>query len=290
MSFLFRSLFQGGAGSAEPGPSQQPFASSHPGMMGAASSSHPLMQSSAPSFSQSPADSPFKMSGAPLFKTAGNEAVAAPPINSAVGMSPFSVQGAASTSYPLTVGDVMTQIPPEIARAGALPAEHPLSLPPALLESALRSGEPALPLFELYRVCPKLFQTPVSPQDPRLVKLPAAKLPGLIARPRMRLSLLRRRSRRLHLRRKLLRRRLRHSPQRHQCHNFKWLLPRHRHLRARQHRRSHPRRCGLLRRRHRFQWGELPLKLHQRVPSCLSKRQLPQVGSPQVRLLRHRLA
>lgn len=78
----------------------------------------------------------------------------------------------------------MTQIPPEIARAGALPAEHPLSLPPALLESALRSGEPALPLFELYRVCPKLFQTPVSPQDPRLVKLPAAKLPGLIARTR----------------------------------------------------------------------------------------------------------
>lgn len=184
MSFLFRSLFQGGAGSAEPGPGQQPFVSSHPGMMGAASSSHPLMQSSAPSFSQSPADSPFKMSGAPLFKTAGNEAVAAPPINSAVGMSPFSVQGAASTSFPLTVGDVMTQIPPEIARAGALPAEHPLSLPPALLESALRSGEPALPLFELYRVCPKLFQTPVSPQDPRLVKLPAAKLPGLIARTR----------------------------------------------------------------------------------------------------------
>lgn len=184
MSFLFRSLFQGGAGSAEPGPGQQPFASSHPGMMGTASSSHPLMQASAPSFSQSPAASPFKMSGTPLFKTAGNETVAAPPINSAAGMSPFSVQGAASTSSPLTVGDVMTQIPPEIARAGALPAEHPLSLPPALLESALRSGEPALPLFELYRVCPKLFQTPVSPQDPRLVKLPAAKLPGLIARSR----------------------------------------------------------------------------------------------------------
>lgn len=184
MSFLFRSLFQGGAGSAEPGPIQQPLATSHPGMMGATPSSHPLMQTSSPTFPPAAAASPFQMSGAPLFRTAGNEVVAAPPINSAAGMSPFNVQGATSTGSPLTVGDVIVQIPPEIARAGALPAEHPLSLPPALLENALRSGEPALPLFELYRVCPKLFQTPVSPQDPRLVKLPAAKLPGLIARTR----------------------------------------------------------------------------------------------------------
>ncbi len=127
-------------------------------------------------------ESPFKVGGSPLFKTVGNEAVAAPPINSATGMSPFSVAGATPTNAPLTVGDVIHQLPPEMVRAGAVPAEQPLSLPPVLLENALRSGQAALPVFELYRVCPALFQVPVSPQDPRLVPLPAVKLPGLVAK------------------------------------------------------------------------------------------------------------
>ena len=128
--------------------------------------------------------SPFQIGGNPLFKTAGNEPIAAPPINSASGMSPFSIIGATPTNSPLTVGDVINQLPAEVVRMGALPAEQPLSLPPALLENALRSGQAALPVFELYRVCPALFQVPISPQDPRLVALPAAKLPGLIAQAR----------------------------------------------------------------------------------------------------------
>ncbi|OYW73130.1 MAG: hypothetical protein B7Z37_22730 [Verrucomicrobia bacterium 12-59-8] len=99
-------------------------------------------------------------------------------------MSPFSIAGATPTNAPLTVGDVIYQLPPEVVRMGALPAEQPLSLPPALLENALRSGQAALPVFELYRVCPALFQVPISPQDPRLVALPATKLPGLIAQAR----------------------------------------------------------------------------------------------------------
>jgi len=99
-------------------------------------------------------------------------------------MSPFSIAGATPTNAPLTVGDVIHQLPPEVVRMGALPAEQPLSLPPALLENALRSGHAALPVFELYRVCPALFQMPISPQDPRLVALPASKLPGLIAQAR----------------------------------------------------------------------------------------------------------
>lgn len=115
---------------------------------------------------------------------AAQEAVAAPPINSSQGMSPFNIAGTASTSTPLTVGDVISQLPPELVRAGALPHEQPLSLPPTLLENALRGGQPALPVFELYRVCPALFQTPVSPQDPRMVGLPASKLPALIAKAR----------------------------------------------------------------------------------------------------------
>ncbi|WP_395748454.1 hypothetical protein [Prosthecobacter sp.] len=137
-----------------------------------------------PSFQSSAGASPFQVGGSPLFRTAGNEPVAAPPINSASGMSPFSVAGATPTHSPLTVGDVINQLPPEVVRMGALPPEQPLSLPPSLLENALRSGQAALPVFELYRVCPALFQTPISPQDPRMVPLPASKLPGLIAQAR----------------------------------------------------------------------------------------------------------
>lgn len=128
--------------------------------------------------------SPFQVGGNPLFKTAGNELIAAPPINSAAGVSPFNVIGATPTNSPLTVGDVIHQLPAEVVRKGALPEEQPLSLPPALLESTLRSGQAALPVFELYRVCPALFQAPISPQDPRMVALPSAKLPGLIAQAR----------------------------------------------------------------------------------------------------------
>lgn len=141
------------------------------------------MQAS-PTQQPSAGNSPFQLGGSPLFKTAGQEPITAPPINSPQGMSPFSVAGATPTNAPLTVGDVINQMPHEVVRAGALPPEQPLSLPPVLLENALRSGEAALPLFELYRVCPALFQVPISPQDPRFVPLPAAKLPGLIAQAR----------------------------------------------------------------------------------------------------------
>ena len=186
MSFSFRSLFQRGAGSNEPGQDAQPYfaAGAHPQRVaGTGTNSLSSMQASLPS--QFPAGaSPFQVGGSPLFKTAGNEPIAAPPINSASGMSPFSVVGATPTNAPLTVGDVINQLPPEVVRMGALPSEQPLSLPPALLENALRSGQAALPVFELYRVCPALFQVPISPQDPRMVALPASKLPGLIAQAR----------------------------------------------------------------------------------------------------------
>ena len=128
--------------------------------------------------------SPFQFGGAPLFKIAGSESVEAPPINAPTGLSPFSQNGGPPTNQPLTVGDVMGQLPPDMVRAGALPPEQPITLPPLLLENALRSGQAAVPAFEIYRVCPALFQVPVSPQDPRTVSLPAAKLPGLIATAR----------------------------------------------------------------------------------------------------------
>jgi hypothetical protein len=185
MSFSFRSLFQRGAGSNEPEHgAQQHFAGAHPQRVaGTTVNSLSSMQAS-PSFQSTAGASPFQVGGNPLFRTAGNEPIAAPPINSASGMSPFSIAGATPTNSPLTVGDVINQLPPEVVRMGALPAEQPLSLPPALLENALRSGQAALPVFELYRVCPALFQVPISPQDPRMVALPASKLPGLIAQAR----------------------------------------------------------------------------------------------------------
>ena len=186
MSFSFRSLFQRGAGSNEPAHGAQQYfaAGAHPQRAaGTGTNSLSSMQAS-PSLHFPAGASPFQIGGSPLFKTAGNESIAAPPINSSAGMSPFSIAGATPTNAPLTVGDVINQLPPEVVRMGALPLEQPLSLPPALLENALRSGQAALPVFELYRVCPALFQVPVSPQDPRLVALPASKLPGLIAQAR----------------------------------------------------------------------------------------------------------
>ncbi|MES2593687.1 MAG: hypothetical protein V4662_00035 [Verrucomicrobiota bacterium] len=122
------------------------------------------------------AASPF---GAPMFKVAAGE--------NTMGMggfqaSPFAAAGSASgTNAPLTVGDVLPQLPPEVARHGALPPDQPVAISNQILDEALRSGQAAVPMFEIYRVCPALFQTPVSPQDPRMIPLPASKLPRLIA-------------------------------------------------------------------------------------------------------------
>ncbi|HEY1083005.1 MAG TPA: hypothetical protein VGE29_12110, partial [Prosthecobacter sp.] len=121
--------------------------------------------------------SPFAAAG-PLFKTVQGEAVQAAPISQS---SPFAAQGASAGNVPLTVGDVLPQLPPELIRLNALPPEQPVAISVQVLDAALRSGQAALPIFEIYRVCPALFQSPVSPQDPRMVPLPASKLPRLIA-------------------------------------------------------------------------------------------------------------
>ncbi len=183
MRFSFRSLFQRDSAPKESGGTAAlAFGSVHQGTAGSRSLN--MSPQSAPNMQPSAGASPFQLGGNPLFRTASNEAITAPPINSAQGMSPFNVAGATPTHAPLTVEDVISHLPPEVVRGGVVPMEQPLALPPMLLENALRSGQPALPLFELYRVCPALFQTPISPQDPRLVPLPASKLPSLIAKAR----------------------------------------------------------------------------------------------------------
>lgn len=170
MSFSFRSMFQ-----AHPS-SRQDADSSMPGNLQSAFSTPAQnppsnMAAIAPPLN---AATPF---GAPLFKLAQEESVHATPLQ----QSPFSVSPSSSTSVPLTVADILPLLPPQIARHGALPMGQPVAVSPQVLNEALRGGQAALPIFEIYRICPALFQTPISPQDPRVIPLPTSKLPYLIA-------------------------------------------------------------------------------------------------------------
>ncbi len=170
MSFSFRSMFQ-----ANPD-SRQEADPSVPGNLQSAFSIPAQNPSNNMTVSAPPlnAASPF---GAPLFKFTQGEAVNTAPLQ----QSPFAASPSPSTSAPLTVADILPLLPPEIARTGALPMEQPVAVSPQVLNEALRGGQAALPIFEIYRVCPALFQTPISPQDPRMIPLPTSKLPYLIA-------------------------------------------------------------------------------------------------------------
>lgn len=164
MGFSFRSMFQ----SATDPQGQPPEATSAQGLgLGGPQAFSPQPSTTA---------SPFGSTN-PLFKTVTGETMQAAPIQA----SPFAAQGAAPGNALLTVGDVLPQLPPDLVRLNALSPDQPVAVSAQVLDTALRSGQAALPIFEIYRVCPALFQTPVSPQDPRLVPLPASKLPRLIA-------------------------------------------------------------------------------------------------------------
>lgn len=135
-----------------------------------------------PDSAMSPSGTPSSPSpfGASLFRTLGNEESMSAPLSFVPGQSPFH-SPAPSGAVSLTVADVLPQIPPEMARATSIPQDQPVQISPQILNQALSSGQLAVPLFEIYRVCPGIFQTPVSPDDSRLVRLPAAKLPALIS-------------------------------------------------------------------------------------------------------------
>ena len=105
-----------------------------------------------------------------LFKTA---ATAPQPTGQPVS-SPF--KPASSQPAGLTVGDILPQLPADALRNISIPTNQPLQLAEEVLEHALRSGQAMLPIFEIYRVCPALFQFPISPQDPRMIPLPTHKL------------------------------------------------------------------------------------------------------------------
>lgn len=118
--------------------------------------------------------------GGTLFRTLEPEASLGEPVAPRGGGSPFSPFGSAESTV-LTVGDLLPQLPPEVARANGAMPDQPVSISPDALESAISSGQLAVPLFEVFRACPALFQGPVSPHDPRMVQLPRGKLPSMIA-------------------------------------------------------------------------------------------------------------
>ncbi len=118
--------------------------------------------------------------GGALFRTLTNEPDTEEPHGFEAGHSPFSAPAAAEAET-LTVADLLPQLPPEVARAGAIPQDQPVQIAPQILSQALSSGQLAVPLFEVYRVCPGIFQRAVAPDDQRMVNLPPAKLPTLIS-------------------------------------------------------------------------------------------------------------
>ena len=85
--------------------------------------------------------------------------------------SMFSVPASRATTG-LTVADVLPLLPPDIAKNPMLSGSQVLHLSDEVLERARQNGLSAVPLFEIYRVCPAMFQTPISPMDPRHVPLP----------------------------------------------------------------------------------------------------------------------
>jgi hypothetical protein len=173
MGFSFRSIFQSGNDSKGQDTPATPVGMP-PVASEQATNTASAMQNFQPNSPQQP--SPFSTGGA-LFKTATGEPLHANPVQA----SPFSAPATTQSNTPLTVADVLPQLPPELVRTNGLSPDQPVAISSQVLDAALRSGHAALPIFEIYRVCPALFQAPISPQDPRMVPLPASKLPRLIA-------------------------------------------------------------------------------------------------------------
>lgn len=167
MAFAIKNIFQKGA---SPDPSQADDRQTSGGTLG--NSPFTTVQAAPGGFNPG--------FGGALFKTLGSDPLDGAPVAARPGGSPFSPHAAADSTV-LTVADLLPVLPPELARANGAMPDQPVALAPHVLETAISSGQLAVPIFEVYRVCPALFQTPVSPHDPRMVSLPRGKLPNLIA-------------------------------------------------------------------------------------------------------------
>jgi hypothetical protein len=92
--------------------------------------------------------------------------------------TPFTPADSGRTE--LTVGDILPGLPTEVANSRQIPLNQPLHLAEEVVERALSTGQLAIPLFEIYRVCPALFSAPISPEDKRTAPIPPHKIAGLI--------------------------------------------------------------------------------------------------------------
>lgn len=120
---------------------------------------------------QSAFNNPF---AANVTHQAGDPASA--PMNSP--FTPFTPADSGRTD--LTVGDILPGLPLEALNNRQVPLNQPLHLADEIVERALSSGQAAIPLFEIYRVCPALFPAAISPEDQRTVPIPPHKIAGLI--------------------------------------------------------------------------------------------------------------
>ncbi|MDB6074338.1 MAG: hypothetical protein JWO89_1978, partial [Verrucomicrobiaceae bacterium] len=174
MAFSIRNIFQKGAQpEGEPGGSTGEFPMFGTGGATTAVSPNPFGM---------PVDPAGNIGfGGSIFKARDQgEDMQGQPVNARPGGSPFSPFGA-QEGVSLTVGDLLPQLPPELVRGGGASPDQPVTISPQALEAALADGSLSVPVFEVYRVCPVLFQVPVSPQDPRVVPLPHHKLVALMS-------------------------------------------------------------------------------------------------------------
>jgi hypothetical protein len=111
----------------------------------------------------------------PLFRAADGRQDDGMPVSA---RSPFNPNGGGMDSLGLTVADLLPGLPPEVVRPHAAAPDQPVAISPQAIEAAMSNGTHAVPLFEVYRVCPALFQVPVSPHDPRQVSLPLHRMAG----------------------------------------------------------------------------------------------------------------
>jgi len=114
----------------------------------------------------------FVNPGVPVFKPISEEpfrtgALEARPSG---GGSPFLSMG--DQAPQLVVADILPSLPPDVARGNGAPMDQAVHLAPAIIEAAKQDGSHSVALFEVFRVCPALFQVPVSPADPRRVRIP----------------------------------------------------------------------------------------------------------------------
>jgi hypothetical protein len=154
MSFTFRSLFNRGSSSdgtdtAEASSLFASVAEPAPEAIASMPSPHPNP------FAPAPGGSPPMPLGGALFRTIGNETLSGTPVGEGIQRSPFSSGG---TGPVLTVGDILPQLPPDLAKASSLAPDHPVSISPQVLNAVLSSGRRLYPCLRFIEFARRFFR------------------------------------------------------------------------------------------------------------------------------------